>query len=211
MRIINEVNSFDPTGSLPLEKRGESNDFFAVLLLAACGKPENARRITQQQAVESAREAAQDAFNSLSTELAAAIAEGGPVHAIPVCSSKAGGLIQQVADRRQIKLIRLTDKPRNPKHLAKDADARAIDLFRTTLGQGGKPTPMVESSADQSLVVRIPITVSAPLCLQCHGRESEVSPETLAAIRQLYPDDKALGYQLGDLRGIWRIRLPVAD
>ena len=183
----------------------------AVLLLAACGKPENASRITREQAVESAREAAQDAFNSLSAELAAAIAEGGPVHAIPVCSGKAGGLIQQVADRRHVELIRLTDKPRNPKHLAKDADATAIDLFRSTLAQGGKPAPTVEGSEQQSLVVRIPITISAPLCLQCHGSESEVSPETLAAIRRIYPDDRATGYRLGDLRGIWRIRLPAAD
>jgi uncharacterized lipoprotein YajG len=38
----------------------------AVLLLAACGKPENARRMTQKQAVELALDAAEDAFNSLS-------------------------------------------------------------------------------------------------------------------------------------------------
>lgn len=184
---------------------------FAVVLLAACEKPQNTQKITRKQAVESARDAAQDAFNSLSAELAAAIAEGGPVLAIPVCSSKAGGLIRQVADRRQVEMIRLTDKPRNPNNLAKDADAKAINLFRETHGQGEKLAPAVESSDDESLIVRIPITISAPLCLQCHGNESDVSPETLVAIRQTYPDDKATGYRLGDLRGIWRIRLPVAD
>lgn len=183
----------------------------AVVLLAACEKPGNTHRITREQAVESARDAAQDAFNSLSAELSAAIAEGGPVHAIPVCSGKAETLIRQVADRSQVEMIRLTDKPRNPNHLAKDADAKVLNLFREKLGQGGKLAPMVEVSEDESMIVRIPITISAPLCLQCHGNESDISPETLAAIRQTYPDDKASGYRLGDLRGIWRVRLPVAD
>jgi hypothetical protein len=55
--------------------------------------------------------------------------------------------------------------------------------------------------------VRLPIIVSQPLCLQCHGSESDIAAETREAILAIYPDDKATGYRLNDLRGIWRIIL----
>ncbi len=45
-----------------------------------------------------------------------------------------------------------------------------------------------------------------PLCLQCHGTPNQdIAPETLAAIQKLYPGDKATGFKLGDLRGLWRV------
>ena len=45
-----------------------------------------------------------------------------------------------------------------------------------------------------------------PPCLQCHGTPNQdIAPETLAAIQKLYPDDKATGFKLGDLRGLWRV------
>jgi hypothetical protein len=37
------------------------------------------------------------------------------------------------------------------------------------------------------------------VCLTCHG--TEVKPEVLTKIKELYPNDKATGYQEGDIRG----------
>jgi len=39
-----------------------------------------------------------------------------------------------------------------------------------------------------------------PLCVTCHG--SQVEPELLAHIRERYPDDRAVGFEVGDLRGL---------
>jgi len=61
--------------------------------------------------------------------------------------------------------------------------------------------------ADGSTIVRLPIVVSQPLCLQCHGTDETVAADTRAAIRKLYPEDQAPGYQLNDLRGIWQVTL----
>jgi len=36
-------------------------------------------------------------------------------------------------------------------------------------------------------------------CLQCHG--TEISPAVSAKLTELYPQDKAVGYKEGDLRG----------
>jgi len=43
--------------------------------------------------------------------------------------------------------------------------------------------------------------------LQCHGEPGkDIQAENLTLLHQVYPDDKATGYKLGDLRGIWRVR-----
>jgi hypothetical protein len=175
--------------------------------LAACEKPEPVSHIPREQAVKLARDAAQDAFARLSGELAKAIDSGGPVAAIPICSEKARPLVAEVASRRQLGLRRLSDRPRNPQQKAGGKDLATIESFRAAIQNGSAPEPTVEEMPDGSSLVRLPIIVSQPLCLQCHGTDADISEETRAAIRNLYPDDQATGYRLNDLRGIWQVTL----
>lgn len=44
------------------------------------------------------------------------------------------------------------------------------------------------------------------MCLQCHGNpNAEIKPETYTALKALYPNDKATGYDVDQVRGIWSI------
>lgn len=184
-----------------------------ALALTACEKQESARHTPREAAVNPhreaavnlAREAAQEAFQRLSAELAKAIADGGPEAAIPVCSMKAQFLVSDVAAARKITMIRLSDRPRNPRQAAGEDDLAAMASFRSAMLQGGVPAPAVQEMADGSTVVRLPILLSRPLCLQCHGSADDIAPPTRSAILAVYPEDQATGYQLNDLRGIWRI------
>lgn len=181
---------------------------FLPLVLVSCERKQAVSRMPREQAVKLAREAAQDAFTQLSGELAKAIGSGGPVAAIPVCSGKAGSVVAEVATKRQVEMVRLSDRPRNPAQAAQGSDLAAIQTFRAAIQRGEAPAPLDEAMADGSAVIRLPITVSQPLCLQCHGSASDVAAETRKAILAVYPDDKATGYALNDLRGIWRITVP---
>jgi hypothetical protein len=50
------------------------------------------------------------------------------------------------------------------------------------------------------------------MCLNCHGEpDKDIKPENLALIRRLYPQDQATGFQLGELRGAWRIDFPASS
>ena len=51
-----------------------------------------------------------------------------------------------------------------------------------------------------------PIKTGMPTCLKCHGSSAEIESKTLALINEKYPDDKAVGYSQGDLRGMWKIK-----
>jgi hypothetical protein len=46
------------------------------------------------------------------------------------------------------------------------------------------------------------------MCLQCHGKPgTDISEATTAKLRQLYPNDKATGYGINELRGIWVVEM----
>jgi uncharacterized membrane protein YfcA len=179
-----------------------------VLALASCQKKESVSYIPEKEAVNMAREAAQDAFTRLSGELATAIAAGGPTAAIPICAEKAQPLVADVASARKIQMLRLTDRPRRTNQRAQGPDLATIESFRASIQNGTPPNPAVENLPNGSSVVRLPILISQPLCLQCHGTGDDISAETRTAIQALYPNDQATGYKMNDLRGIWQITIP---
>ena len=53
------------------------------------------------------------------------------------------------------------------------------------------------------------ITIPNGLCLNCHGEPGkEINESTLEKINSLYPEDKAIDFKVGDLRGMWSIEMP---
>lgn len=171
--------------------------------LVACSPEtkETVERRPQSEVVAEAKTVAQAAFEALSGELGKAMAEGGPVHAIPFCLSKAGSLTAEVAEAHGVGLARLSDRPRNPEQRASGEDLAALEAMRD------EAKPRVAWKDDGTAVVRLPIVINNPICLNCHGDE-EIAGETRRVLSEQYPDDQATGYTMNDLRGIWRIEVP---
>ena len=148
-----------------------------------------------------------EAFAALSGRLTGVMEADGPAAAIAVCSEEALPLVREVAERHGVVIRRVSDRPRNPTNRADAADEAAMAAFRA-----GNAAPQVETRlVDDAVIVRMPIRIPAPLCLQCHGDPArEVAESTLAALRERYPEDAATGYREGDLRGLWRVEIPAA-
>jgi hypothetical protein len=152
---------------------------------------------------------AAEAFAKLSSALGSAIVQGGPAAALPVCNEQAPRITAEVAQAHGVTLRRATVLARNPKNAADETERAVLAEFAETLAAKDTPKAKVVSQTDGSRVFFAPIVLANPLCLQCHGRpEQDVSAATLAAIRAKYPEDKATGYRLGELRGLWRIDFP---
>lgn len=181
----------------------------ALLLGTGCRKTVTVTMVVvdEKTAVKTAKQAAQDAFGLLSAELAAAIEDGGTASALAVCSEKAPEIIAGMSEERGIVMERRSDRPRNAARMAEAVDLQVMEEFRALQAEGGAMVPDVRQDSF-SMEVRLPIVINNPLCLKCHGTGDEVAEETREALRALYPDDRATGYQLNDLRGIWRIRIP---
>lgn len=185
----------------------------AGLLLISCGKkPAAVVAGPPPDYAAVAQTLAQSAFAKLSGELAAAIAEGGAVKAIDVCSQRAMPITEEVSAANGVEMRRLSHRPRNPLNEAAGRDLEVIAEFQAQLAEAKPLLPVVDALGNGTAVVRLPILLSQPLCLSCHGApDGEIEPATLEAIRARYPDDTAIGFRLGEFRGIWRVDIPVED
>lgn len=69
-------------------------------------------------------------------------------------------------------------------------------------------TPVTTALPDGRSAYVEPI-LTQPLCLTCHGKV--LAPEVAARIRELYPEDEAVGFEVGDLRGVFWVELPAPE
>jgi len=147
-----------------------------------------------------------EASSKLIAALTEAIANDGTANAISVCSERAPEIAKQVGKTHGVTLRRASDKPRNPKNAANDAEKVLLAAFAAGIDRNEPPQPQIVSNPDKSTTWFAPIVISNPLCLQCHGvPDRDITPATLTAIQKLYPNDKATGYKAGDLRGLWSV------
>jgi hypothetical protein len=149
---------------------------------------------------------AKEAFSELSSNLLAAMTRSGVNGALPYCSDKAIPITKGVAAKNGVGLSRVTHKARNPANKAGEAELAVLRQFQSELAAQRTPAPALVTNASQAVSVYVPIVLSNPLCLTCHGQPgAELPTEVHATIRKLYPEDQATGFALGDLRGAWRV------
>jgi hypothetical protein len=43
------------------------------------------------------------------------------------------------------------------------------------------------------------------MCTACHGKTEEMDAEVVTKLQQLYPNDRAVGFKSGDLRGMFSV------
>jgi hypothetical protein len=192
--------------------RALASVLLAVPLLVACRPAAesgaNARlpAALETAARERGRAIASQAFALLSTNLAQALAAGGITNALPYCSERAYPLTELVAATNQVRLRRITHKPRNPTNEVAAGELAILRGFQLALGRGEQPAPIVRARGTDTVVFYSPIVITNPLCLQCHGVVGQdILPDTAALLRKLYPRDLATGFKPGDLRGAWRV------
>lgn len=140
------------------------------------------------------------------------IARSGPEGAILVCRDKAPQLAKAASEESGWTVRRVSLKNRNPK-AAPDAWERAVlEDFDRRAAAGESPATLekAELVQDDGRSVRryMRALPTQQLCLQCHGSAEQLKPAVLERLRTLYPDDKATGYAVGQIRGAMTIRQP---
>lgn len=156
--------------------------------------------------IKKGKELAMKAGNELMANLTLAIAEKGTVNALEFCATKAIDLTDSISNELGSYLRRVSDKNRNLNNAANAQELSYILKAKKTLNSGGDVKPQLTQVGTKSIGYYPIITNS--LCMQCHGDPStEIREETLLKIDSLYPDDKARGYDVNELRGIWVVEM----
>jgi len=96
----------------------------------------------------------------------------------------------------------VSDRPRNPANQADHFELAAMDFFRNNPNAAERMAPIQDADGRRWFHYTAPIWIE-PYCLKCHGKRED-APES---IRQQYAE--SYGYQLGDLRGVLSIKLPL--
>lgn len=140
----------------------------------------------------------------LGMNLKKAMKEGGVNYALEFCNVQAMPLTQKMTDKFDAKIMRVSDKNRNPVNAASEKQENIIKEFSEVIAKGEKPEPIIDEQESQ-VAFYFPLVTNS-MCLKCHGKVGEdIATETYNKIIELYPEDKAIGYQENEVRGIWRI------
>jgi hypothetical protein len=194
--------------------------WLSVLLVAACDEPgaptgasSAAPSATSSAGPEEAAELRESRAlvgrfsTALRQELMQALGASGPVGAVAVCSEKAPRIAEGLGLSAGWSIRRTSLKLRNPAN-APDAWERAVlERFEQERARG-VPADQLEFheivTTDGGRQHRYMKAIdTAAMCLGCHG--TSISGELAAALDARYPDDKARGFAVGDIRGAFSV------
>jgi hypothetical protein len=140
---------------------------------------------------------------ALKAELTSAMKAGGPLNAIEVCNERAPAIAANVSLEKGMNLSRVSLRNRNPDNSPNDWQSAVLQEFETRQAAGEDTGTLswqeVAESSGQREFRFMKAIPTAPLCLGCHGES--IAPSVADKIAELYPDDRATGFQEGDIRG----------
>jgi len=138
--------------------------------------------------------------------------KNGPDAALAVCADSA----QRRTARHStegLTIRRVGTRVRNPLNTPDSTEERILAYLGAEHAAGRMPTEyqeVVRNAANDGWELRYlrPILLQ-PQCTACHGAADGLAPGVRALIDARYPDDRAVGYAAGDLRGAISVRVPL--
>jgi len=182
-----------------------------AFFLTGCTSSEADRKnaeLTEEQKtayLEQGKAIAAATFVELSGQLQSAMKEGGVPNAARYCNTVAYPLVDSLSDVHGADIRRTSLLIRNPKDAPTAREREQLEAFAAAKEAGEPLQPLVKAVNAQEIAFYAPISMQ-PLCLKCHGKLGETLAEAdYAVIKEKYPTDEAIGYEAGDLRGMWSI------
>jgi hypothetical protein len=164
--------------------------------------------IDNKQAGEKSRAVVKKFGGELKATLQAAMKEGGPINAIPVCNEKAPAIANDISEKEGILISRTSLKYRNPENKPDDWEKKVLEDFEKRKASGEDIKTMeysevITHKTGQKIYRYMKPIPTADVCLMCHGEA--ISEPVVKTLDELYPDDKARGFKKGDIRGAFSV------
>ena len=163
--------------------------------------------------LDASRKTVKEFMQTLKKELQSSMQEGGPVNAVSVCNLTAPAIANTYSVRNGWEVGRTSLKLRNPNNAPDAWERSVLEAFEERKLAGEDPAQMefhevIRVDGDKQLRYMKAIPTSRP-CLACHGEALDSIVK--ARLEKLYPHDRALGYQEGDIRGAFTITQPLSS
>ncbi|MDZ7608801.1 MAG: DUF3365 domain-containing protein [Cyclobacteriaceae bacterium] len=162
-----------------------------------------------QKAHEIGNTIATNSQQALGAKLKGALGAGGVENAISYCNLQAMPLIDSLSKEYNAQIRRVSLKNRNPADAPSTLELQILEAYESQTADSLTLSTNVQPLGNDQYLFTKPIMIDNALCLACHGTpENGLATATQDLIKSKYPADKAIGYQIGDLRGMWSIVLP---
>ncbi len=172
----------------------------ACWLSAACQQQD--LEVPQQEIAR-----AQAALQPFKEQLLGALVDSlreGPGNAISVCRQKAPEIAAALSVGG-VRMGRTSHRLRNPRN---GAEPWMEPLLAAYLEEPENGLPRAVW-LDEATIGYVEPIYAKSFCLSCHG--PRVEPDLLEEIRSLYPEDQAVDFRDGDLRGMFWVTMPRAS
>lgn len=175
--------------------------FFLILFLGCADKR---TEVTEDQ-LEGMRATSMEFMKSLKGILIKQIQTKGVLQAVSVCSDTAQVLTNNFGLQKGVFIRRVSLKNRNENNYPDDFEKMVLnkfELFKQNNELDDKTEHIETVKEGEYTYARYlkPILIQAE-CLNCHGNPNDMMTDVKDLIMQKYPQDKAVGYSIGDLRG----------
>ena len=154
--------------------------------------------------VTQSRQAVMLFADTLIAELKYSLEEGGPDRAIRVCHVEAPQITKDISEQRNWQIGRTSLKTRNPNNNPDEWETQVLQQFEQRKQKGEDIATLEYSETTKAGFRYMKAIPTKGLCLTCHG-ETLAEP-VKATLAELYPEDNATGFIVGDIRGAFSIK-----
>jgi len=144
----------------------------------------------------------------LKAALVSALQSGGPVAAIHVCNMQALPIANKISAQTGWAIKRTSLKLRNQANMPDEWERATLLQFEQRKAAGEDVSTITQEklvSQEGEMVYRymqaIPTT---GVCVSCHG--DNLGGDITEKLTELYPNDSATGFNLGDIRGAFSLQ-----
>jgi len=177
----------------------------AILLLAAAmvnSASSKTNHNNMEELTEQAQAKASVFAQRLKQALMTAVQSGGFENGVNVCKDQAPKIAEQLSVDGW-HLARTSLKTRNSDNAPDSWESSMLVLFEAEL-KAGKPLASLNATALNDNQFRYMKAIpTGKLCLACHGQN--IQPSLSESINKTYPNDRATGFTLNDIRGAFTL------
>ncbi len=156
-----------------------------------------------KETVELGEKSSKMLLDTLGKNIKKHMEKGGVMKAFDFCSEEAFNITKKTNKQLQknVSVKRISSKYRSPANTPKSDEAAVLKSFESMI-KANKVLPEYVVKKVDSLTYKYykPLVIKDKACLECHGKVSK-NIDLRRKIAKVYPLDRAVGYEMGDLRG----------
>lgn len=179
-----------------------------LFILASCrcsDEPREGMALTEDQVIAEGNRIADASQGALAGALMSKVKTDGFEGAVSFCHVAAVPLADSLSLIYNADVRRTSFRYRNEGNMPDSTDKLVLATFEEKHELDEVPEPAVVETNDGAIRFYKPI-YAAPVCLNCHGMPGEdLTADLHALILEEYPEDRAVGFEEGDIRGAWVI------